>query len=230
MTQTNDETTPVIGAPGRRRFILTGGIGVAAAAFIAACGQEVDTAGDLPLTGTPPTTSDATPEEIGPTLDITLLRTAQSLELAAIEGLRQLVEAPYAEDRGVISTFNTLIDRHESHAEYFGQQTTLAGGVPYTEPNEYFTTTVIDPGIAALAAPKDLPALATVIENTLAQTYVFSGELMSTEELRQAVAAVGFVAARQISAVYLLEDAPAAPTPTISRSARVPAKAFVPES
>lgn len=230
MTQTTDEIPTGTGHADRRRFLITGGAGIAAAAFLAACGDSVDTSDDFPLTGTAPTTSDAKPEEIGPEFDITMLRTAQSLELGAIEGLKQLSSASFGYGPDVLPTFETLIERHTSHAEYFAQQTTQAGGTPYDEPNPYMMETVVDPGVEALAAEPDAFALAVVMENTLAQTYVFAGELMSTVELRQAVATVGFVAARQISTVYVLEGGNAAPTPAITRGARVPAKAYVPES
>lgn len=227
---TPDETTPVAGHPNRRRFLFAGSAGVAAAAFIAACGQDVDTSDDFPLSGTAPTTSNATTEVVGPELDVTLLRTAQSLELAAIQGIQQLAQAPFEAGPNVLPTFELLVERHTSHVTYFEAQTALAGGQPYTEPNSYFMTSVVDAGVATLAAPKDVLALAVTIENTLAQTYVFAAEVMSTPQLREAVATVGFVSARQISSVYLLQGGAAAPTPTISRGARVPSKAFVPES
>lgn len=230
MTQTHDETTPVGGRPDRRRFLVTGGLGVAAAALIAACGSDVDTSGDLPVSGTPPTQSTATPETIGPDFDITLLRTSQSIELAAIEGLKGLLASSFVEGPAVAPAFNRLIEHHQDHADFFGQQARQAGGTPYPKPNPYLMESVITTDLDALTSPDDVLVLAVLIENTLAQTYVFASEVLSTVALRQTVATVGFATARQISVVYLLQDQPAAPLPRIPRGGRVTEKSYLPES
>ena len=105
----------VLGLPDRRAFLRVGGLTVAMSAVIAACGSDDDES--LPITGTPPTSSeDASVFERGQELDVTLLRTAQSIEVLAVDTYQTALDSGLVTTTVVADTIRLFQEQHREHA------------------------------------------------------------------------------------------------------------------
>ena len=202
----------VTGAPGRRDVLRIGGTVIAGSLLAAACsgGEDgdgssdttpgvTDTLGDGSVPVTTPTgdgegLAPIDPSvEIGPDTDLSLLRTATSLEIAAIDAYRGVED-----NAEVLALTPPLIElarlfrrHHGEHAAALQAATEAAGGVPYDQPNAVLVANVIGPAISALTDQESVLELALLLENAAAQTYVRAGGVLSTPGLRQAVMAIG---------------------------------------
>jgi hypothetical protein len=218
----------VLGLPDRRAFLRVGGLTVAMSAVIAACGSDDDES--LPITGTPPTSSeDASVFERGQELDVTLLRTAQSIEVLAVDTYQTALDSGLVTTTVVADTIRLFQEQHREHAGLLAATTTDAGGTPYDQPNAYLNEQVVAPAVEALATEDEVVMLGVELENTAAQTYVFAAEELSTAPLRQGIMSIGGVEARHLAVLYTVIEQPPAPFPLMPRRDRIVNKGFVPE-
>lgn len=204
--------------PDRRGFFRIGGISIAGAALLVACGDDDDdgatadpTAGptDQPADPTDPpdptdspdptTEPDTQPTEAGGNeMDLVLLRTATSLELAAVEAYQAAIDnadalgitAPVAEAAMLFQS------HHAEHAAALQGATEEAGGMAYEEANPYFMDNVVNPTVAELSDEMGTVEFALDLENAASQTYTFAGGTLSTPTLRQTIMSIGGVEAR----------------------------------
>jgi hypothetical protein len=100
---------------------------VAAAAVLAACGDDDDSA-----RGAATTTTTVKPGAAG---DVTILRTASSLELVAADAYDKVVKAGLITTPAVLDAAKVFMEQHEDHAALFESLTKKLGGTPFTEPN-----------------------------------------------------------------------------------------------
>jgi hypothetical protein len=145
-------TTPLVSASyDRRGLFRIGGITVAAAAFMAACGNPASSAGELGRVGN----GEPNPElPEGKVNDGVLLRTSASFETSIADAYQRMV------DEGLLapasSTFPDLgdqtelvasfIDHHRKSAETFNQLALEAGAAePFTCGNPRLDSAFIDP-------------------------------------------------------------------------------------
>jgi hypothetical protein len=216
----------VLGLPDRRAFLRVGGLTVAMSAVIAACGSSTE---EIPVTGSPPTTPEEGKSvlEPGQELDVTLLRTAQSIEVLAVDTYQAALDSGLLTTVVLADTVRLFQEQHREHAGLLAATTSDAGGTPYDQPNAYLDEQVVAPAVAALASEDDVVALGVELENTAAQTYVFAAELLTTPVLRQGIMSIGGVEARHLAVLYTAQEQPPAPFPLMPRRDRIDAKGFV---
>ncbi|HEX9260559.1 MAG TPA: ferritin-like domain-containing protein [Acidimicrobiales bacterium] len=180
------------GAITRRRVLGAAGLSVAAAAVLAACGDDGESS--IPVAGIAPTTT-GLPERT--TNDAVLLRTASSLEHLIIS-VHDGVPAPAGEGA---EAFALIKANHAQQAKAFETATRQAGGEPFTEPNPVIKRNVVDPTLAVIKdngnKPEDVLAFLHGLEEYAAGTYQSFVTLLTKPTLRQVLMGVGAASARQ---------------------------------
>ena len=192
----------VLGGVARRRFLRIGATSVAAAAVLAACGGDDD--GSAAGEATTTTVSKATPG------DITILRTASSLELVAVAVYDQAIKSGVVTTPAVLEAARTFMDQHKDHAATFEALTKKLGGEPYTTANPAVTQQ-LQPRTAALAAEQDVVALALELERAAAATYLSSVGTFGDTSLNEVVMSVGGVEARHATVLAAVLGQPGVP-------------------
>jgi hypothetical protein len=194
---TDAEKASVLGVPPRRMFMV-GGVVVAGGALLAACKKSSN---QTPLTGelpTPPSTTTTTAPGSAAN-DEVLLRTAQSIEVLAVQTYQKALDANILEDQSFIEMAKLFQGQHQEHADALTTPIRAMGGQPVTEPNEYLLTNQIDKEVSDLAEAKDVLTLFRDVENIAAQTYTEAGGVLTTGDLRQSAMSIGAVEARHIT-------------------------------
>ena len=176
----------VLGGLARRRFLRVGATSVAAAAVLAACGG-----GDDEQAVSEPTTTTAKPSPA----DITVLRTASSLELVAVSVYDQAIKSGFVTAPAVTEAARTFMAQHKDHAAVFQALTKRLGGEPYTNPNAAVTAQ-LQPRLAGLTTERDVVALALDLERAAAATYLGVIGTLADVTLNEVVMSVGGVEAR----------------------------------
>jgi len=186
----------------RRRFFVAGGATVSFAALVAACGGSESTG--IARLGNAPTPNELVEADV---TDITLLRTATSLEYNAIFVYEAAAEAGLLSgDAAEIA--KRFLDDHRAHAEATASLTTELGGKPYEQPNPRLQSIYIEPalrlivgdeaaGVPATADPAaDVLALAYALETVAGATYQAYVPLLADKSLRAAAMGIGDQEAR----------------------------------
>jgi hypothetical protein len=215
----------VLGLPDRRSFLRVGGMTVAMSAVIAACGKKKDES--VPFTGSPPTSGRTGLLTPGQELDVTFLRTAQSVEVLAVDTYQTALDSGLLTTPALADTVRLFQEQHREHAGLLSATTIDAGGTPYDQPNSYLAAQVVDPAVAEMTDESTVIALALELENTAAQTYVFAAEVLSVPALRQGIMSIGGVEARHISVLYTAQEQPPVPFAFMPARARVPADGYI---
>ncbi|MFN8024376.1 MAG: ferritin-like domain-containing protein [Acidimicrobiales bacterium] len=181
----------------RRQVFRLGGLSVATAAVVAACGGTSSGVGRV---GVAPTTTALPDASVS---DIVLLRTAASIEYTAI-GVYQAFKssAPAA----AAETIDRIVADHTAHADAVNQLITDLGGEPWTCGNPRLEDITV-PAIAAAIngsdtkapsdnVPRDVMNTAFVLETYAAETYQSFIPMLSDPALRQAAMTIGGEEAR----------------------------------
>jgi hypothetical protein len=221
-------SNPMPPATSRRNLFTLGGAAVALGVVAAACGSSTNPDG-LPVTGTLPTPSPDPTVVTGRQQDVTLLRTAQSIEALAAETYGKVLSGDAITTSALRQAARLIGERHEAHVGLVGDLVRTAGGTPHPQPNPYLQETVVAPALEALTSEEDVLALLLEVENLTSQTEIYANELLSTPELRAGIVAVGSAGARQVSVLLGLQGMPQVPFPLFPVSARAPQKAYLPE-
>ena len=200
---------------GRRDVLRIGGFTVTTAAVISACGQHVR--GEVGRVGAVPTTAKL-PDAI--VTNLTLLRTASSLEHSAINVYKQVIGKSDLLDPKFDDLAKRFMDDHIGHADLFEKLTTKAGGTPWTCGNPKIDDVIINPilkriitGAEATAsakaiAPSDNPRrdvlnFAHGLESLAGATYQALVTLLSDPSLRADAMAIGAREARHAALLAL---------------------------
>lgn len=214
----------VLGLPDRRAFLRVGGMTVAMGAVVAACAKK---AKNPPLTGAPPTSSDRTGvEQVGQELDVTLLRTGQSIEVTAVDTYQTALDSGLVTTPALVDTIKLFQEQHGEHGERLAATTRDAGGEAFDQPNSYLQDTVLAKPISELTDETTVLALAVMVENIAAQSYVYDAEYLSTPALRQAVMSIGGVEARHLTVLYTAQGEVPVPVPLMPRREHIDAKGY----
>jgi rubrerythrin len=219
-----------LGLPSRRSFLTVGGAAVAGSALLAACGQTPKN--QIAQTGTtPPQPSSTTTTAPGsPEMDVSLLRTASSIEILAINTYETFLTsaalsgASAADTKSAIELFRS---QHQQHLGLLSTVTTDAGGEPYTEANLYLNYEVVAPTLLSVKTAADVQALATTLEDTAAQTYVYAGGVLTTQNLRMALMSIGATEARHLTTLYLLQQQQPVPLSIFSTAKAAPPDSLI---
>jgi len=207
---------------GRRELFRIGGLTVATAAVISACGEhergEVGRVGDLPTTSALPDVK---------VTNATLLRTSSSLQYSIINVYSQVVGNSDLLDPKYDDMFQRFIDDHKAHATVFEGLTTDAGATAWTCSNPKFDDVVVNPvmtritkGAEATATSKAIPPsddprrdilnFANALESWAGASYQSFVVLLSEPDLRSSSMTVGAREARHAAllAININPDRP----------------------
>ena len=192
----------------RRRFLVAGGASALGAVTLGACAGSnvVNTSGTVPTTlvaaTAPPTTADKATLEAARSA----LRTAASLERSLAAFYTRFGAAAYLDETA--RTWGTqFAGHHEANATALDAVVDEAGGEPYTQPNEYADTELIEPAMQLADATESsdrLIELAAQLESTGAATCALAVGSLADAGQRQGIMAVGATNARQASLWRLL--------------------------
>lgn len=177
----------------RRRFIRIGSITVASAAVLAACDGDDDDGGGDTSAGRPDTGD-------GTDIDVTILRTASSLEELAIFAYQRVSDSGLVTTTAIADTVMLFEEQHREHAALFQGATEEAGGEPFTEPNPALLEQ-LQRMIDALTNEAGVARLAYDLESVAAQTYQASVGKFTDPTLNQGIMTVGGVEARHAAAL-----------------------------
>lgn len=183
----------------RRRFLQIGGVGVLSAAVLAACGSDDNGNGAA-----------ATGDDKASANDLTILRTASSLEHVAIDVYQKAIDNASALGitAAVADVAKLFQQQHREHAGLFEGATRDAGGSPFTTANPAVMDQLAG-RINALANQSDVLVLARDLEDVAAATYQSTVGAFDNLSYNAAAMSVGGVEARHSAVLngVLGEDA-----------------------
>jgi Ferritin-like domain len=217
----------LLGLPGRRSFLTLGGATVLGSALLVACGKQPTN--QIAQTGTtPPQPSSTTTTAPGShAIDLTLLRTASSIEVLAINTYDTALKSGLLTTPDVKSAVELFKSQHEDHANLLYTATSDAGGDPYKLPNPYLSYEVVAPTLKTIKTETGVVLLATELENTAGQTYVMAGGVLTTPALRAAIMSIGTTEARHLTALYLLQGLVPVPLSIFSTAKATPPDSYI---
>lgn len=193
----NPTSSPDAGTT-RRQLLRTSGIAAAAAAVLAACGTKNDipsgaSGQDPTTTSVMPTVPIKEPSEADKQYDVTVLRTATSLELLAVQLYTNFgKDITDADWNAAAAQFAT---DHQAAADTFTAATDKADQV--TEPNAYIQENSVDPIANDLTSDAAILSFFATVESSIAATYVTAVGTMTDPEGRNDFAAYGAASARR---------------------------------
>jgi hypothetical protein len=221
----------------RRKFLQSGGLALASAAILAACGKSDKVATSYPRIGESPTTTGLPTAHV---TDAVLLRTASSLEWCAIDAYTAVAAL------GLLPSAATSVVKrfqadHKAHAAALTPLIKKAGGEPFECANERINELYIGPavelitgneskGIPASDTPvDDLIVLAHGLESLAAATYQYYVSLIATPAVRGAAMTIGQDEARHaaVLAQVIIPDGEGI-APSINETTGKPNPAAVP--
>jgi hypothetical protein len=186
----------------RRRFLAVGSASVLASAVFAACGGS---GASTAATGTTTTVKPATPA------DVTILRTASSIEALAVAVYQKAMDSGLVKTPALVTAAQVFQDQHTQHGELFQRVTTSGGGQPYTKPNPVLMQHLIAPRLAALKTESDVITLAHDVENLAAETYQNNVGAFDDKTLNGTMMQVGGIEARHVAVLASAIGKPANP-------------------
>ena len=193
-----------------RRGLLVAGGGVMAA-ILASCADH-SAKPQVPEGGTQtPTTVTIAPPPVN---DVTLLRTASSIEMLAVQTYQKGDRLGPPDDARA-PRCSEAVPRPASRSQRpVHAATTEAGGEPYTEPNPYIQFKAVDTMLPSLKTEADVVNLALELEDTAGGSYQVWVPMFTTPELRQTIQSVGATERRHsIILTSLLPDEQLFPSP-----------------
>lgn len=192
-------TNPSADQPTRRQVLRTGTIGLAAAAFLAACSKEETNGGQsgtpVASTSTPPTVPTLEPTQAALDLDQTVLRTGSSMELLAAEVYTTY--GPQLADGDWQDAATRFAADHEDNAKVFRRATQSDKRIDV--PNAYLRDTLVTPVEELLTDDEAILDFFRDIESTIAATYVTAAGSFTTAEWRAQVSAFASASARRVA-------------------------------
>jgi rubrerythrin len=192
----------VLGGLHRRRFLRVGATSVATAAVLAACGTNEHL--------TAPKAGETTTTVKGAPGDLTVLRTASSLELVAVAVYTAATKSGLVKTAAVVDAVKTFTTHHREHATLFESLTKRLGGQAYATANPVLTQQ-LQPRVDALKTEQDVLALALDVERAAAATYLGSVGRFTDPTLNEAIMSVGGVEARHAAVLASVLGQPAVP-------------------
>jgi len=192
----------------RRRFLLAGGATISFGALLAACGGGSDPTAIARIGNAPE--ANELPE--GQVTDVTLLRTATSLEYNAIFVYQAVASAGLLTGDAATLASRFLRD-HQAHAEATAQLTEELGGKAFEKPNPRLQSIYVEPALRLITgdetagiSPTDDPvadvlALAYALETLAGATYQAYVPLLNDKALRAAAMGIGEQEARHAAVI-----------------------------
>jgi hypothetical protein len=169
-----------------RRGLFAVGGAAAGALVLAACGKKANTAG---------TASGTTTTTMRSQRDISLLKTAASIEELEAAVYQRALDSGILKSAGLADTVKTLLAQHKAHATLLEGETTKAGGTASTQPNAVLQQQY-QSRIDAMTDEGAFLRLATDLAQQAAATYQSSVTSVDDGGLRVVLASVGGVESR----------------------------------
>lgn len=191
----------------RRGFLKIGGLSIATAAVFAACGSDDDGTAGARDPGEGDDEEASGGDRSG---DITILRTASSLELLAVDVYQKAIDSGLVTATAVADAAKLFQEQHREHAGMFAGATKQLGGEPFEEPNPVVLQQ-LQPTISALADEAGVVRLAYDLENAAAATYFSTVGVFDDPKLNQAAMSVGGVEARHAAVLASVLNQAAVP-------------------
>jgi hypothetical protein len=182
------------GGLNRRKFLQIGGLTVATAAIFAACGSD-DTDDGAAAAGDDEETTTTMGDAKG---DITILRTASSLEVLAVAVYQKAIDSGLVKTAAIGDAAKLFQSQHKEHAALFQGATKKLGGEEMKEANPVVLQSLQAP-IAALKDEMGVVQLALMLEQAAAATYQSTVGAFTDVSLNQAAMSVGGVEARHVA-------------------------------
>ena len=163
----------------RRQFLKVSGLAAAAAA-VAACTSDKPKATPGVTATTEPTTtsSGASPS------DVALIKTAASLEALATQVYQRAAGASLVRDPAALDATTLFLMHHTAHQVALNDLLQTAEIPEVTSPNDVLDKAIFQPALAAAATQDDVIQLLLTLEEVLAQTYVYSADILTKVEHR----------------------------------------------
>ena len=196
------------GGLNRRKFMQIGGLTVATAAIFAACGSDDSDSGTG--AGDDEEGSDTTMGGGDAKGDITILRTASSLEVLAVDVYQKAIDSGLVKTAAIGDAAKLFQSQHKEHAALFQGATKKMGGEEMKEANPVVLQSLQGP-IAALKDENGVVELALMLEMAAAATYQSTVGAFKDLSLNQAAMSVGGVEARHVAVLSSVLKKPAAP-------------------
>jgi hypothetical protein len=187
--QDNEYEGAVAAGLNRRRLLTIGGTSLIMSAVVAACGSTAP-----PTTGGPSTTTGTAAPS-----DVLALRTASSLEFAAIQLYTKALASNLIVSTPVSDAFKLFQTHHTDHSQLLQAKTADAGGTPYSQPNSLIMDTVITPRLARAASERDLSQLAYDFETAAAASYQADAGHFNDVTYNVTIMSIGGIEARHVS-------------------------------
>lgn len=195
---TDDEkASAVIEGLDRRGFLRVGGLSIATAGVMAACGGGSG--------GTSATTTTTT--KAGSQGDIAILRTASSLEEVAVAFYEQAIESKLLTTTAVADVAKLFQGHHADHSDVLQQTTRDLGGEPFGLPNEKVLATLRPEIAAALTSEAAIIAFALRVERIAAATYQSDVGRLDDLALAETMTSIGSVETRHATLLAVLSNA-----------------------
>ena len=198
---TDDEKAHILGvpSPSRRQMFKLGGGAVLGAAVLAACGDDDDASAPTAGDG-----SNTTAGEGGGNMDLTLAKTAASVEALAVAVYTNPAVGEIVTNETVLAAAGLFAEHHQAHQDALNGVITGAGEEKITEPNQVIFDAMVQPVLDDPSEAKVLQ-LALDLEGAAQQTYVFAAGKLSTPELRSTIMTIGGVEARHWAALTFVQ-------------------------
>ena len=223
---TLDQKAEILGvpSPGRRQMFKLGGGAVLGAFVLAACGDDDDTS--TPQTGEGGSSTTAGGE--GGNMDLTLAKTAASVEALAVAVYTNPAVGDIVTNQTVLDAAGLFAEHHQAHQDALNGVVTGAGEEAVTEPNQVLFDALVQPVLDDPSEAKVLQ-LALDLEGAAMMTYTFAGGELSTPELRSTIMTIGGIEARHWAALSFVQSS-GDPTSIFPESrAFMPSELSVPE-
>jgi Ferritin-like domain len=178
------------GGLSRRNVLKFGSVTVLASALFGACagsGEKVVTAA---------TTTTTVPGSQG---DVTILRTAGSIEALAVSVYQKIIDSGLVKNAAIQTAMQLFQTQHSQHGDLFSRATTSAGGKPFNDPNPVLLQQIATPRLAALKTEADAIGLAYDLENGAAETYQSNVGFFANKTLNGTIMQVGGIEARHVA-------------------------------
>jgi hypothetical protein len=202
---TEEEKSVVLGGLNPKSFYKVGGLMLAGATIIAACGSDSNDAGTTaaPATtaGSTATTTASTAASSATTMggaatgDVAALQTASSLEELAVAVYQTAIDSGLVKTAAIGDAAKLFQSQHKEHSQLFQGATTKAGGTPFDKPNPAVLAQ-LQPTIKALKDENGVVMLAYSLETAAAETYQKVVGTLKDLTLNQAFMSVGGTEAR----------------------------------
>jgi hypothetical protein len=175
----------------RRQFLTMGGVTLLGAA-IAACTKDKPKADPGQPTTTEPTTtsSGASPS------DVALLKTAASLEALAVGVYQRVAGAALVKDPTALDATTLFMAHHNTQQMLLNELLRVAEVSAVTAPNGELDSKIFQPALAAAKTEDDIVELLFTLEDMIAQTYVYSADVLARPEHRVAIMTIAGTQAR----------------------------------